>query len=132
MRKSMTKEEWIREYSYLPFKFKSLTEQKWPQIKANVIAILRKNFPNAKFRVYKYADTSMEIMFDGPQSKEEVYAEVGIFATMIHCSAGYCHEFWHDWNFMFGGVKYVFIKKKGEDLTYYVLKRKTKKSKKRR
>lgn len=126
----LTKEEWIRKYSYLPFKFKSCTEQKWPKIKANALAMLRKNFKGAKFRVYKYYETSMEIMFDGPYSKEEIYSELGHFATLHSCSAGYEYEFWHEWNFMFGGVKCVFLKKKGEDLTYYEPKKNKKKSKK--
>lgn len=127
---TMTENEWKKEYSYLPFKFKDCTEQTWAKIKANALAILRKNFRGAKFRVYKYYGC-IQIMFDGPQSKEEVYAELGHFATTHHCSAGYEYEYWHPWNHRFGGVKYVFIKKKGEDLTYYVLKRKKRKKSKK-
>ena len=126
----LTKEEWIRKYSYLPFKFDDRTKQTWAKIKANALAILRKNFRGAKFRVYNYYGC-IQIMFDGPQSKEEVYAELGHFATMHRCSAGYEYEYWHPWNHRFGGVKDVFIEKKGEDLTYYVLKR-NKKAKKNR
>lgn len=118
-------------FSYLPFRFKSCTEQTWAKVKANAIAILRKNFPKSKFRVYKYYD-SMEIMFDGAASKEEVYAKLRYFETKRHCSAGYSYEYWSPWNFDFGGVKYVFIKKKGEDLTYHVLKRNNGKKAKRR
>ena len=125
----LTKKEWIRKYSYLPYKFKSCTEQTWAKIKSNALAILRKNFPGAKFRIYKNCNC-MEIMFDGPQGKSDVYGELGHFATMYYCSAGYEYEFWYPWNFMFGGVKGVFIVKKGEDITYYEPKpKKTKKSK---
>lgn len=132
MSETLTKEQWTRKYSYLPHKFGGCREQTWEKVKANALSMLRKNFKGARFRVYK-CGSSMEVMFDGPQSKEAVYAELGLFATKHHCSAGYDYEFWHEWNFRFGGVKYVFITKRGEDMTYCEPKRKkTKKAKKTR
>lgn len=119
----MTKAQMYRRYSYLPFKFRGCAGQKWHQIKANALAILRRNFPDAKFRVYKYDGDAMEVMFDGPQSKAEVYTALCPFETVHHSSAGYSWEEWSPWNFRYGGIGYVFVKKRGEDLTYYVLDR---------